>query len=122
MNAILKLRRNKFGARPVTTADGYFASTAEYRRWVQLKALEKAGQIRGLTRQPKFPLYTVDLAGKRVPVRIGRRDAQYSADFAYYDQAGKYRVEDVKGMDTRDSKLRRGIVEASLGIKVEVIR
>lgn len=116
MEAVVK--RHKFFAKPQRTEDGFFASKAELKRWLELKALQAAGEIRALTRQVAFPLWTVNLAGERVPVKLGAREAKYVADFAYHHRDGTYVVEDTKGVDLAIGKLKRAIVLASLGIDV----
>lgn len=104
--------------------DGHkFDSIREYERYCELKALQKAGKIRNLTLQPKFWLKCGDrdikIRSERYP--NGRR-ASYTADFEYYDDRGDRQVEDVKGMDTNASKLRRAIVEAQYGVRVTIVR
>lgn len=104
--------------------DGHkFPSKAEGLRYAQLAQLQRAGLIRELKLQPRFPLYSCDLAGQRVPIRIGKRNqiAAYVADFSYIDAAGKTHVEDVKGRDLPIGILKRAIVRACYGLDVEVI-
>lgn len=113
-------KKHKFHAKPQKTEDGFFASKAELQRWQALQLRAAAKDIRELVRQPEFPLWTMNLAGQRVPVKIGNREAKYVADFAYHED-GAYIVEDVKGVDTAIGKLKRAIVLASLGINVRVI-
>jgi hypothetical protein len=113
-------KKHKFHAQPQKTDDGFFASKAELRRWQALQLRAAAKDIHELTRQPEFPLWTMNLAGQRVPVKIGNREAKYVADFAYHED-GAYVVEDVKGVDTAMGKLKRAIVKASLGIDVRLI-
>ena len=112
---------HKYHAQPQKTEDGLFASKAELKRWRELCLMQQAGDIRDLVRQPAFPLWTLNLAGHRVPVMIGNRAAKYIADFSYHEREGRYVVEDVKGVDTPMSKLKRATVKASLGIDVTLI-
>jgi hypothetical protein len=88
-------RRNKHGAKK-TTVDGIeFASKAEAKRWSELVAMEKAGEIRDLTRQPVCTLF------QSGPVRIS-----YTPDFRYQD--GEIVVcEEVKGHRDTAYLLRR---------------
>lgn len=105
-------RRNKYGAKP-TIVDGHrFASKAEAARYGELKLMRNAGQIVHLELQPRFPLV---VGG----VNLGR----YTADFQYFDCTRFLAVvvEDVKGHDTREGKLRRRLAEALHGITVTVI-
>lgn len=98
-----------------------FDSKAEAKRYGELKLLSAAGEISKLELQPVFPLGTDEH-----PVLIrspgfpkGRR-AKYTADFAYTDRCGARIIEDVKGMDTTESRLRRAFVEAQYGIRIIV--
>lgn len=77
---------HKYRARS-TIVDGIkFASVKEARRYGELKLLQKAGKIRNLELQPRFPLI---VGGVKV--------CEYRADFVYHDDRGKIIVEDVKG-------------------------
>lgn len=108
-------RRSKYGNVKVTTPDGEtFDSGREADRWMQLKLLEKAGEISHLERQPKFYLY-----GAKGPVLIrskgypnGRR-AVWKGDFAYFCSIRNKRIcEDVKGVRTPIFILKKAICEA----------
>jgi len=100
-----------------------FASARECERYVELKALANSGKITNLVLQPKYWLRCgnndIKIRSERYP--NGRR-ASYTADFEFIDDLGKKHVEDVKGMDTNVSRLRRAIVEAQYGIRVEIVR
>lgn len=89
-------RRNKYGATK-TTLDGItFASKAEAIRYAELKLLQRAGQIKDLQCQPRFPLV---VSGKLV--------ATYIADFSFTDMTtGLAVVEDVKSPATRTDTYR----------------
>ena len=71
--------------------------------------------------QPKYLLGTdespVLIRSKGYP--NGRR-ASYIADFKYFTdiEGNRMVVEDVKGMDTPVSRLKRAIVEAQYGIRI----
>lgn len=91
---------SKFNAKP-THVDGIrFASKAESRRYSELKSLEGAGIISGLTLQPKFPL-----------IVQGQKVCTYVGDFAYIEDA-KFVVEDVKGHPTPEYKIKRKLLLA----------
>ena len=105
-------------------ADGHkFDSVREHDRYVDLKLLEGQGKITELELQPKYWLKSgkndIKIRSDRYP--NGRRTS-YTADFRYVDDLGITHVEDVKGMDTNVSRLRRAIVEAQSGIRVEIVR
>ena len=87
-----------------TVVDGItFDSNAEARRWIDLRLMEKAGEISGLERQVKIELVKgVRLHGSkraRPPMRL-------IVDFAY-TQKGKQVWEDTKGMETPLSRAKR---------------
>lgn len=113
--------KHKFRAIP-TERDGIrFDSKREADRYSALRLLEKAGEISELEIQPVFPLVIGD---RPVLIRsagfpTGRR-AKYIADFRYKDKSGARVTEDVKGMDTPLSALKRAIVEAQYGIRIAV--
>jgi len=80
---------NKYGAKKVTAPNGeVFDSAKEYRRWCELRLLERAGKISGLKRQVTFEL---------IPKQDGERACKYVADFVYCDADGNTVVEDTKG-------------------------
>lgn len=110
----------KYGNKPVRLDNGItFDSQAEYRRWIELKLLVDAGVIKELERQPKYKL---TCGGKPVMYETGRQ-ATYTADFRYWDiEKNRRVVEDVKGKDTRDSKLRRAVLKAETGIEVKILK
>lgn len=82
------------------TVDGIrFASRKEARRYGELKMLERAKQISGLTLQPRFPL-----------VVKGQKICTYVGDFLY--QNGKLICEDVKGYRTSEYRIKRRLFMA----------
>ena len=104
-----------------TQIDGMlFASGRESARYVDLKLLQQAGEISGLTCQVPFVLAPgCKLHGdtrSRPPIR-------YVADFVYSAMpSGVVVVEDVKGMDTPMGRLKRHLMATTLGIQVRVIK
>lgn len=104
------------------TIDGIaFDSKAEMNRWLQLKLLERAGEISQLERQRAF---TLAFEGRPVKIRSARypngKICQYHADFTYIDKTGKLVVEECKGLDNEADRLRRAVVEALYGIEILV--
>lgn len=97
---------NKYRAKKVKTEDGTFDSQAEYKRWCQLKLLEKAGEIHDLRRQVKYPL---DVNGHKI--------CSYISDFTYRDRHGEI-VEDYKGVKTQAYRLKAKLMKAVHGINV----
>lgn len=114
---------NKFHARATWVNGRRFASAKEAGRYRELLLLERAGAISDLEIQPKFPLTCggepVLLKSRRCP---NGRKATYYADFRYFDVAQqRHIVEDVKGMDTPVSKLKRAMVAAEHGVEIVII-
>ena len=105
-----------------------FDSRREARRYRELKLLVAGKAISNIELQPKYPLIILQRDGTYLDVKIrsagypnGRR-ASYTADFRYQDKrSGLQIVEDVKGMDTTASRLRRAVVEAIYGIEITLI-
>jgi len=109
---------NKYRAKAIEIDGIRFASLREGQRYRDLKVLERVGQITNLELQPVFPLVCGD-----TPVKYDSgNQAKYIADFRYQNQKGQTIVEDVKGMDTPQSKLKRAVVRAQYGIYVEVVK
>ena len=110
-----KAKRNKYGA-VRTVIDGIaFDSGAEADRYATLLQLQRGGLISGLELQPCFPLLVGNINRPAERVKIGT----YFADFRYTDvETGAVIVEDVKGMDTQVSKLKRRLVQAIYGVTV----
>lgn len=83
-----------------------FDSRAEANRYIELKLLEKAGKISDLELQPKFELQEKYINNKGEKVRA----ITYKADFSYIEN-GKLIVEDVKGVETKEFKLKKKLFE-----------
>lgn len=100
---------NKYRNKP-TVVDGLrFASQREAERYQALKLLERAGQIRGLQLQVRYPL-TVN----------GQDVATYVADFTYW--VGDLQVvEDAKGVRTQVYALKAKLMKALYGITIQEV-
>ena len=105
--------RSKYHSRKVTCGDESFDSVKEYRRWCELKLLEKAGKITGLERQTPFEL----IPTQRIDGKVVERACNYVADFTYY-QDGKWMVEDTKGFKTTDYIIKRKLMLWVNGIRI----
>ena len=103
---------NKYSARRTWSdlCQRTFDSKAEATRGEELHFRQLAGQISGLEYQPKWVL--CDDKGHK---------ASYSADFKY-TQDGVQMVEDVKGVDTEASRVRRAWLWSKYGIDVKVVK
>jgi Protein of unknown function (DUF1064) len=97
-----------------TDVDGnVFASKAEMYRWHELLRLVEARQVFNLRRQVRYDLHAGDNRAKVT---------SYTADFVYEDAAGNRTVEDVKGVETSEFKLKRKMMLAEYGISISLVR
>jgi hypothetical protein len=88
-------------------ADGMtFDSKAERGRWMDLRLIEKVGDIAELRRQVVYPL---DVNGVHI--------CDYKADFTYLGKDGLV-VEDSKGYRTREYMMKAKLMLACHGIKI----
>jgi hypothetical protein len=96
------------------TVDGIrFDSKREAAYYGELKMRERAGEVSGVELQRPFKL----LGPK------GELMATYKADFAFWDnREDRFRVIDVKGVETKEFRLKRKMMRALLGIEVEVVK
>lgn len=104
--------KTKMGNTKLTVNGEIFDSKREYRRWCELKILERAGEISDLQRQVVYeliPRQTEPYArygknGQRLKdgERVLELPVRYIADFKYV-QDGKTIVEDVKGYRNTNS-------------------
>jgi hypothetical protein len=115
-----KKRAHKYGAKAVVVDGITFPSTAEGNRYSVLKLRHRAGEITMPILQPRFVLYSPDVAaeGAMVPV------AEYVADFQYTEwqvsmatalgaaRQGIEVVEDVKGVLTKVYRLKIKLFKA----------
>lgn len=119
---------NKYGNKKVTIGDETFDSTKEYRRFCELKLLQRAGKIFDLQRQVKFVLIPTqrepDEIGVRGGVKKGRvieQECAYVADFVYVNDKGETVVEDTKGFKTKDYIIKRKLMLFVHGIRIQEI-
>ena len=102
-----------------TEVDGItFASKHESYRYIELKYLERVGQISELQLQRPFVLIG---AQKDENGKIIERPVTYVADFVYKDQDGRTVVEDAKGMKTDVYKIKRKLMLSIYGIKIQEV-
>jgi hypothetical protein len=125
--------QSKYRAQPKFVDGIRFHSQREAARYLDLKLLEKAGEIHGLVCQLSFDLFVDDysvggklkraaakISGKPNPhpVKIGR----YVADFSYWTKDDKRVVEDVKGFKTPLYRWKKKHVEAQYGLEITEVR
>ena len=92
-----------------------FASRREAARYVELLAMQRAGEIYGLDCQSAFELIPAQLA----PSGSKERGVTYIADFSYCRRDGSRVVEDVKSPVT--AKLPAYIIKRKLMLRVHGI-
>ena len=119
--------KNKYHSKKITRDGLTFDSLKEYRRFCELRLLEKAGAITDLKRQVEYVLIPAqrepDSMGKRGGVIKGKvieHKCSYIADFVYTEN-GKTVVEDTKGFKTKDYMLKRKMMLYFHGIRIKEI-
>ncbi len=103
----------KYHNRKVTRDGETFDSVKEYRRFCELRLLERAGAVTDLRRQVKFEL----LPAQRIDGKVVERACSYVADFVYTED-GQQVVEDTKGMRTQEYRLKRKLMLYIHGIRI----
>ena len=99
------------------TIDGYvFASKREAQRYLELKILEKAGEISNLELQKRFEL----IPSQRIDGKVVERPCYYVCDFAYCE-GGKQVIEDAKGMKTEVYKIKKKLMLYKYGIAIKEV-
>ena len=110
---------HKYHAIPTVIDNIRFASKAEAARYLELKLLEKAGEIKELECQPKYPLYSPTPGSSVVRFKVG----DYVADFRYRQgPRGILVIEDVKGYDLPLARWKRKHFTAQYGLEITLIR
>lgn len=105
--------KRKYRNEPVVIDGIKFDSKAEGKRWCELVQLEKAGVIYNLRRQVWHELKSVN----------GAVACRYRSDFDYFDTStGEPVTEDVKGIETRDFRLKAKLFRDQYGREIRVIR
>jgi hypothetical protein len=100
---------HNYHARAKEVDGHWFPSTREADRYLELRLLERGGEIQELRLQVRFPL----LVGE---IQIG----SWLADFTYRE-AGRLVVEDAKGMRLPLYRWKRKHVEAQYGIRIREV-
>lgn len=102
--------RNKFGNVP-TIVDGHrFASKLEGTRYLQLKMLRAGGVVADFRMQVP---YVIEVNGHRI--------CEYRADFVIDWPDGTTTVEDTKGVETPEFKLKKKLMLAVYGIEILLV-
>lgn len=123
-----KPKANKYQAQKCEFNGEKFDSRKELQRWLELRLLERSGEIIDLRRQVKFELIPAqrepDTYGKRGGVIKGKvieHGVNYVADFVYKDKQGNTVVEDTKGMRTKEYVIKRKLMLYFRGIRIREI-
>ena len=127
-------RRSKYNANKVKDADGeVFDSLLERRRWAYLQIAEKAGEIQNLERQKKYILIPAQYAasdevyqkgphkGEPKPGKLLEKECSYYADFVYLKD-DRVIVEDAKGVETKEFRIKKKLMLKEYGIAVKVVK
>lgn len=121
------MKKSKYHSRKITRDGITWDSLKEYRRFCELRLLEKAGAIQDLQRQVEFVLIPAqrepDTIGKRGGVKKGKTIEQkvsYVADFVYTEN-GETVVEDTKGFRTKDYILKRKMMLYFHNIRIKEV-
>jgi hypothetical protein len=99
---------SKYRNKPTEVDNIRFASKKEAARYQELKLCVRAGIIKDLELQVRFPL-----------IAYGALICTYVADFRYTDtKSGKQIVEDVKGTRTREYTIKKKLMKALYQIEI----
>jgi len=102
------MMRSKYRNKKTLVDNIWFDSKKESDRYLELKLLERAGEIFDLKLQPKFP---IEIGGVKI--------CTYIADFEYQEQGNPYKtIEDVKGMLTPIYRLKKKLMRAVHGVEI----
>ena len=97
--------RSKYGNKK-TTVDGIkFDSKWESQRYLYLKSLERAGRVTNLKLQPRFP---IEINGHKICTYI----ADFEYDMENIDGTWEHVIEDAKGVETPEFKLKKKMMKA----------
>lgn len=106
-------KRHKYNATAVTVDGIRFASKREAAYYGTLKMREKAGEVSAVELQKPYTFTSPD----------GTLLATYRADFCFWDHtADRFRVVDVKGVETAEFRMKKRMMRAFYGIEVEVVK
>ena len=108
-----KPQKRKYRNEPIVVDGIRFDSRREAAYYAELKRRDKLGEVAGVALQVPFPI--LGPAGELI--------CTYVADFVFFDHvADRLRVIDVKGVETRDFRLKKKLMKVMKRIDVEVVR
>lgn len=111
---------SKYRNKKVTADNHTFDSLKEYRRYCELKILERAGYITQLKLQVPYEL----IPSQREGGKVVERKVKYVADFVYFDkERGQVIVEDVKSEATKTElyRVKKKLMRYVHGIEVREV-
>lgn len=119
-------KESKYHSEKVQIDGETFDSRREARRWMDLRLLERAGEIRDLRRQVKYILIPcqreapiITKTGKEKPGKVIEKECSYLADFVYQDaRTGETIVEDAKGFRTEVYRIKKKLMLYVHGIRI----
>lgn len=94
-----------------------FDSIKESNRYTELSLMQRAGLISDLRMQVPYEL----IPNQYIDGKLVERKIVYLADFVYTDKDGNTIVEDVKGMRTREYKIKRKLLLYIHNIRINEI-
>lgn len=101
-------RKSKFRNKGKRVDGVWFASGREYKRWCELKLMERNGDIRDFQFQKVFK---IEVNGVWI--------TSYRADSVYFDvKKNQVVVEDSKGFKTKDYEMKARLMKAVFGIEI----
>lgn len=100
-----KKRRSKYNAKPTMLDGRRYASKHEAERAAQLKVLWQAHEIAGFAEQVEFLL----------PGGI-----RYRADFVILNRDGTFAIEDAKGVQTKEYRMKKKLM-AEMGLQIREV-
>lgn len=119
--------KTKYGNRRVQYQGEWFDSQRELDRFLELRLLEKAGEITNLRRQVKYVLIpeqrepdTIGPRGGKHKGKMIERERSYVADFVY-ERDGQTVVEDAKGFKTDVYSLKKAMMLYTHGIRIKEV-
>lgn len=120
-------KKSKYGNRKVVRDGIKFDSEREAARFSELKVLRAMGKIRNLRLQANFTLvegYTT-IEGERIKPMVYRADFTYERATAPDQNGTVYwlrEVEDVKGMRTKEYRLKKKLMQEKYNITIREVR
>lgn len=108
-----KPKRNKYGNKRVVVDGIRFDSKREAAYYGELQQRALAGEVSAVELQTPFALVGPD----------GLLLTTYKADFCFWDhREDRFRVIDVKGVETKEFRIKKRLMKSLKGIDVEVVK